>query len=61
MAVDYYINETSRHAHYLLPPRHVFETGNFYIDEEVLERAGEKDFARYAVTPGEPLFQDLFV
>jgi hypothetical protein len=27
----------------------------------VLKRAGVKDFARYAVTPGVPLFQDLFV
>jgi citronellol/citronellal dehydrogenase len=36
-------------------------TGNFYIDEQVLARAGEKDFSRYAVTPGVPLFQDLFV
>ena len=26
-----------------------------------LKRAGEKDFSRYAVTPGVPLFQDLFV
>jgi citronellol/citronellal dehydrogenase len=36
-------------------------TGNFYIDEEVLKRAGVTDFARYAVTPGVLLFQDLFV
>ncbi|HXZ48096.1 MAG TPA: NAD(P)-dependent oxidoreductase [Usitatibacter sp.] len=36
-------------------------TGHFYIDEDVLRRAGVKDFERYAVTPGQPLFQDLFV
>jgi len=27
----------------------------------VLRKAGTKDFDRYAVTPGVPLFQDLFV
>ena len=36
-------------------------TGNFYIDEEVLRREGMTDFAKYAITPGVPLFQDLFV
>jgi citronellol/citronellal dehydrogenase len=36
-------------------------TGNFYIDEDVLKKAGVKDFDRYAVTPGVPLFQDLFL
>ena len=30
-------------------------------DEEVLKGAGVTDFARYAVTPGVPLYQDLFV
>jgi citronellol/citronellal dehydrogenase len=36
-------------------------TGNFYLDEDVLRQAGIEDFAPYAVTPGQPLFQDLFV
>ena len=36
-------------------------TGNFYIDEDVLRKAGVADFSKYAVTPGVPLFQDLFV
>ena len=48
-------------AHAILTSDARANTGNFYIDEEVLERAGERDFARYAVTPGMPLFQDLFV
>ena len=48
-------------AHAVLTSDARANTGNFYIDEEVLKRAGEKDFARYAVTPGVPLFQDLFV
>ena len=36
-------------------------SGNFFIDEEVLRAAGESDFARYAVAPGTPLFNDLFL
>ena len=36
-------------------------TGNFYIDEDVLKRGGMTDFTKYAVKPGVPLFQDLFV
>lgn len=36
-------------------------SGNFYIDEDVLRMAGERDFERYAVSPGTPLFGDLFL
>jgi citronellol/citronellal dehydrogenase len=36
-------------------------TGNFFIDEEVLRGEGVKDFARYAVAPGETLMTDLFL
>jgi len=36
-------------------------TGNFFIDEEVLAEAGISDLTKYAVKPGEPLQQDLFV
>jgi citronellol/citronellal dehydrogenase len=62
------ILRASRHAAIVADAAHLIltsdaraNTGNFYIDEQVLERAGETDFARYAVTPGVPLFQDLFV
>jgi citronellol/citronellal dehydrogenase len=37
-------------------------TGNFFIDEEVLARAGVTDFDRYAVVPGSKnLLPDLFL
>lgn len=36
-------------------------SGNFHIDESVLREAGVTDFAAYAVTPGTPLFTDLFL
>ena len=36
-------------------------SGNFFIDEDVLKDAGIKDFDQYAVTPGTPLFNDLFL
>jgi anaerobic selenocysteine-containing dehydrogenase len=31
VAIDPYVNETSRHAHVILPPAHVFEVGNFEL------------------------------
>jgi citronellol/citronellal dehydrogenase len=36
-------------------------TGNFCIDDEVLESAGVKDLSQYAVEPGAKLFPDFFV
>lgn len=36
-------------------------TGNFFIDEDVLRESGVTDFGQYAVTPGAPLFDDLFL
>jgi citronellol/citronellal dehydrogenase len=48
-------------AHWVLtrPSRQV--TGQFFIDDEVLEKAGVTDFERYAVKPGEKLLPDLFL
>ncbi|MBI3480541.1 MAG: NAD(P)-dependent oxidoreductase [Nitrosomonadales bacterium] len=36
-------------------------SGNFFIDEQVLSEAGVSDFDQYAVSPGTPLFSDLFL
>ena len=36
-------------------------TGNFFIDEEVLQKEGVTDFTRYAVNPAQPLQPDLFI
>jgi citronellol/citronellal dehydrogenase len=36
-------------------------TGNFCIDDEVLESAGVTDLSHYAVDPGAKLFPDFFV
>lgn len=36
-------------------------SGNFFVDEEVLRETGVDDFERYAVAPGTPLFNDLFL
>ena len=36
-------------------------TGNFFIDEDLLKSIGVTDFNQYAVKPGVPLFEDLFV
>lgn len=44
VSIDYYRNETSRHAHVILPPRHVFETGNYDI---LLSRFAVRTIAKY--------------
>lgn len=36
-------------------------TGNFYIDEEVLKNAGVTDFEQYALNPGTKPFKDYFL
>ncbi|HTD35578.1 MAG TPA: NAD(P)-dependent oxidoreductase [Candidatus Elarobacter sp.] len=36
-------------------------TGNTFIDEDVLRERGETDFSRYAVAPGTPLADDIFL
>jgi citronellol/citronellal dehydrogenase len=36
-------------------------SGFFFIDDEVLRASGVKDFDQYAVTPGAPLYNDLFL
>jgi citronellol/citronellal dehydrogenase len=36
-------------------------TGNFFIDEQVMAKAGVTDLSKYAVTPGAELIQDFFV
>lgn len=37
------------------------QSGNFYLDEDVLRGAGVEDFGRYALEPGAPLLDDLFL
>ena len=48
-------------AHVILTSDAKSNTGNFYIDEEVLRREGVTNFSKYAVSPGTPLYQDLFL
>jgi citronellol/citronellal dehydrogenase len=36
-------------------------TGNFFIDEEVLQKEGIKDFSGYSVNENEPLMKDIFL
>ncbi len=62
------ILKASRHATIMADAAHAIltseartHTGRFYIDEELLRAQGVNDFSPYAVTPGTPLFQDLFV
>jgi len=45
VAMDLYVNETSRHAHVILPPKHVFETGNFDV---LLSRFSARNVIKYS-------------
>jgi anaerobic selenocysteine-containing dehydrogenase len=57
VAIDHYLNETSRHAHLVLPPAHLFESSNFNLlffglavrnlarhDRPLLPRTGRDDW-----------------
>jgi citronellol/citronellal dehydrogenase len=48
-------------AHWILTQPARSCTGNFFIDEEVLRKAGVADLRGYAVDPSKPLAQDLFL
>ena len=48
-------------AHAILLRPSESNSGNFYIDEEVLRAEGITDFDGYAVTPGAELYNDLFL
>jgi citronellol/citronellal dehydrogenase len=48
-------------AHWILTRPAAECSGNFFIDEEVLTRAGVTDLERYAVEPGAELITDFFV
>ena len=48
-------------AHYILTQASREFTGNFCIDDEIMERAGVTDLSPYAVDPSQNLMPDFFV
>ena len=48
-------------AHWILTQPSRKTTGNFFVDEEVLKKAGVKDFKKYAVDPKVELVPDFFL
>jgi citronellol/citronellal dehydrogenase len=48
-------------AHHILTRGSRTCSGNFFVDEDVLRDTGVTDFGQYAVTPGTPLFNDIFL
>ena len=51
-------------AYWIFTQKSTELTGNFFIDEEVMRRAGVTDLSAYATTPGMPdseLIPDFFV
>jgi citronellol/citronellal dehydrogenase len=62
------ILRASRHAAIMADAAHMIltsdaraNTGNFYLDEDLLRKNGVTEFDHYAVTPGVSLFRDLYV
>ena len=48
-------------AYYILSKPSTVCTGNFFIDEELLEKEGVTDLKKYAVNPEQPLMKDIFL
>lgn len=48
-------------AHWIFTQDSATCTGNFFVDDEVLEKAGVSNLDHYAVTPGADLYPDFFV
>ena len=48
-------------AYYILQRPSAECTGNFFIDEEILQKEGITDFTHYAVNPSQKLMPDLFL
>ena len=43
-SIDFYLNETTQHSHVIVPPKHIFETGNYDL---ILSRFYVRNLARY--------------
>lgn len=48
-------------AYYVLQQPSFETTGNFFIDEDVLQKEGITDFSKYAINPDQKLMNDLFL
>ena len=48
-------------AHWILTQPSRETTGHFFVDDDVMARAGVTDLSHYAVTPGADLMPDFFV
>jgi citronellol/citronellal dehydrogenase len=48
-------------AFYILQRPSFETTGNFFIDEDVLQQEGVADFSKYAINPDQKLMNDLFL
>jgi citronellol/citronellal dehydrogenase len=48
-------------AYYILQKPSFETTGNFFIDEDVLQKEGITDFGKYAINPDQKLMNDLFL
>src|SRR6201994_2569682 len=48
-------------AFYILQKPSFESTGNFFIDEDVLQQEGISDFGKYAINPDKKLMNDLFL
>jgi len=53
ISVDYYLNETTRHAHLILPPVHALERGHFDLIFNALAVRNTVKYSEPVVAPGD--------
>jgi anaerobic selenocysteine-containing dehydrogenase len=58
VSVDFYINETSRHAHIILPPTHALEHGHYDIVFHTLQVRNTVKYSVPVVEPAEDTLED---
>ena len=58
VAIDFYLNETSRHAHIILPPTHALEHGHFDVVFHALAVRNTIKFSEQVVAPADDTRHD---
>jgi anaerobic selenocysteine-containing dehydrogenase len=58
VAVDYYVNETTKHAHLILPPVHALERAHFDLLFHMLSVRNTVKYSEPVVAPGDPDAKD---
>jgi anaerobic selenocysteine-containing dehydrogenase len=60
VAIDYYLNETTRHAHFILPPVHALERGHYDLIFHALAVRNTTKYSEPVVAPADADARDDF-